>query len=123
MNRRDRIREKIYARVKVEDRGYKVNGEVSPCHIWQGRDSGNGRGGGYPRMEIDGGTVAVHIAIFVNENGIIPPKKQIDHLCRQRMCCNEDHLEMVTHKQNQKRKLKNVVEKLVPSVVQPEQST
>lgn len=104
MNRRDRIRHKIYQRIKVEDRGYEVDGEISPCHIWQGRDSGNGRGGGYPRMEIDGGTVAVHITIWVNENGIIPPKKQIDHLCRQRMCCNVDHLEMVTHKQNQKRR-------------------
>ena len=104
MNRRDAIRAKIFSRVKVTDCGYEIDGEISPCHIWTGPDSGNGRGGGYPRMFLDGGTVAVHIAIWVNENGIIPPKKQIDHKCRQRRCCNNDHLEMVTHKQNQRRR-------------------
>lgn len=99
MNRRDRIRQKIRENVKIEDRGHDT-----PCHIWQGGDSGTGRGGGYPRMSLDGQTVAVHIVSFVNEHGYVPGKKQVDHLCNQRMCCNPDHLEMVTHKQNQKRK-------------------
>lgn len=53
-------------------------------------------------MSLDGQTVAVHIVSFVNENGYVPGKKQIDHLCNQRMCCNPDHLQMVTHKMNQK---------------------
>lgn len=55
-------------------------------------------------MSLDGQTVAVHIVSFVNSNGFVPGKKQIDHLCNNRMCVNEDHLEMVTHKQNQKRR-------------------
>ena len=99
MDRRNRIRQKIRENVQIEDRGHDT-----PCHIWKGSDSGTGRGGGYPRMSLDGQTVAVHIVSFVNEFGYVPGKKQVDHLCNQRMCCNPDHLEMTTHKQNQKRR-------------------
>jgi hypothetical protein len=55
-------------------------------------------------MSLDGQTVAVHIVSFVNKNGFVPGKKQIDHLCNNRMCVNKDHLEMVTHLQNQRRR-------------------
>ena len=92
------------ANVVVQFTGFYLNGEPSPCHIWQGSHSGSGRGGGYPRMSLDGQTVAVHIVSFVNKNGFVPGKKQIDHLCNNRMCVNEDHLEMVTHKENQRRR-------------------
>jgi len=55
-------------------------------------------------MSLNGQTVAVHIVSFVNKNGFVPGKKQIDHLCNNRMCVNPDHLEMVTHKENQRRR-------------------
>lgn len=100
MCRRTAIETKIYDRVDVIDLGYGT-----PCHIWTGPNSGSGRGGGYPRMNLDGQTVAVHIVMFVNMNGYVPGKKQIDHLCHNRMCVNPEHLEMVTHKQNQRRKI------------------
>jgi hypothetical protein len=35
---------------------------------------------------------------------MIPPRKQLDHRCRQRLCVSEDHLELVTPKQNAKRR-------------------
>ena len=57
-------------------------------------------------MCLSGQTVAVHLVMYTHEHGYIPGKKQIDHTCRNRMCVNPDHLEMVTHKQNQKRKVK-----------------
>lgn len=98
-DRRAAIRTKIGARVELRDTGF-----VSPCHIWTGPDSGGGRGGGYPRMALDGQTVAVHVVAWTNENGFVPGKKQLDHLCRCRRCVNPDHLELVTHKQNQKRR-------------------
>lgn len=98
-SRRDRIREKIMACVEIVDTGYET-----PCHLWTAGDSGNGRGGGYPRMWLDGQVVAVHIVAWVNEHGYIPGKKQLDHLCRQRRCVREDHLELVTHRENQKRR-------------------
>lgn len=99
MCRRSDIQTKIENNSVVVDLGYET-----PCHIWQGSDSGNGRGGGYPRMSLDGQTVSVHRVMYINVNGFVPSKKQIDHKCRNRMCVNPEHLEMVTHKENQRRR-------------------
>lgn len=93
--RRGEIFTKIFSRVEIDEDG---------CWIWQGPTSGNGRGGGYGRMSLDGQTVAVHIVMYTNHYGYVPSKKQIDHKCKKRLCCNPRCLEMVTHKQNQKRK-------------------
>lgn len=106
MRRRERIAEKVLARVSL------VAGSLpTPCWIWQGPTSGEGykgqkkgRGHGYPRMSLDGQTVAVHIVMWTNENGFVPGKKQLDHLCRNRCCVNPAHLELVTHKANQRRR-------------------
>jgi hypothetical protein len=104
MCRRTDIEKKIMDNVVISFLGFEIDGIPSPCHIWQGSHSGTGRGGGYPRMSLDGQTVAVHIVNFVNRYGYVPGKKQVDHLCNNRMCVNPDHLEMVTHKTNQKRR-------------------
>lgn len=75
------------------------------CWIWRGPTSGTkGRGHGYPRMSLDGQTVAVHRVMWVNRHGYLPGRKQIDHTCRNRLCVNPDHLEMVTHLTNQRRR-------------------
>ena len=97
-DRRQSIFDKIMKRVKID--------KDTGCWNWTGPTSGTGRGGGYGRMSLDGQTVAIHIVMFCNFFGFIPGKKQIDHKCRNRLCCNPDHLEMVTHKQNQKRRAK-----------------
>lgn len=99
LSRREIIRARIMASVEVVDTGYET-----PCYLWTGPTSGDGRGGDYPRMSLDGQTVAVHRVSFANEHGYIPGKKQIDHKCRQRRCVRDDHLEMVTHKRNQRRR-------------------
>ena len=44
------------------------------------------------------------VVMWANEYGFIPGKKQIDHKCRQRRCVRPDHGELVTHRQNQKRR-------------------
>ena len=36
-------------------------------------------------------------------NGPLPPGHEIDHLCRNPICCNPAHLEAVTHSENMKR--------------------
>lgn len=99
-SRRDRIRAKIMARVEVDP--------VTRCWLWTGPTSGsNGRGKDYPRMSLDGQTVAVHIAMWTNEHGYIPGKKELDHVCRNRRCIrpdNRDHVQMVTRKQNARRR-------------------
>jgi hypothetical protein len=96
-DRRQRIREKVMARVEID--------AATGCWIWTGPTSGSsGRGKDYPRMSLDGATVAVHIAMFVVEHGPVPPRKQIDHTCKRRLCVNPAHLEMVTHLENQRRR-------------------
>lgn len=95
-NRRDHILSKVRQRIAVD--------VTTECWVWQGPHSGTGRGGGYPRMKLDGQTVAVHRVVFTHFNGYVPGKKQIDHTCRNRMCVNPDHLEMVTHRENQRRR-------------------
>lgn len=92
--RRKKIFDKIMSKVIINyDTG---------CWEWKGGTSGTGRGGHYGRMCLDGGTVSTHICMWINFFGMIPPKKQIDHKCNNRICCNPDHLQMLTHKQNQR---------------------
>lgn len=99
--RRAAILAKIAARI---ERVPPPPGVAGCCHIWTGPDSGGGRGGGYPRMSLEGGTVAVHIAGWVVRHGPVPPRKQLDHLRRRRRCVNDEHLELVTHRKNQRRR-------------------
>lgn len=96
VTRREAILAKVMKNVKID--------EDTGCWVWQGGTSGNGRGGGYPRMSLDGQTVAVHRVMYTNVHGYVPSKKQIDHKCRNRCCVNPDHLEMVTHRENQRRR-------------------
>lgn len=102
MSRRETIREKVMARISVDpDTG---------CWIWNGPTSGKKESGktgrGYPRMNLNGQTVAVHLVMWTNEHGFIPGKKQIDHKCRNRLCVNPDpdHTELVTHLKNMRRR-------------------
>lgn len=99
MCRRDEIRARIVASVEIRDAGYET-----PCWLWTMADSGKGRGGGYSRMKLNGRTCAAHIVSYTNEHGYVPGNKQIDHKCTNRRCVNPDHLEMVSHIENQKRR-------------------
>lgn len=96
---REQIRARIMARVRIDpDTG---------CYIWQGPTSGdNGRGRGYPRMWLRGQMCATHRVMFINEYGHVPAKAQIDHKCRNRLCVNPhpDHLELVSHHENCRRR-------------------
>jgi hypothetical protein len=95
LSRRHSIRAKIMSRIVVD--------EETGCWLWTGPTSGTeGRGAGYPRMSLAGQTVAVHIVMWTNEHGFIPGKKELDHVCRNRLCVRPepDHLEMVTRKRN-----------------------
>lgn len=72
------------------------------CLVWFGGvGSGYGRiargpelGPDCPRM------VSTHFAMYVLHKGPVPEGLEIDHLCRNRACCNPDHLEAVSHSEN-----------------------
>lgn len=108
--RRSEIIERIEARCEIHDRGFQIDRRPSPCHLWTGPTSGTGKGGGYGRMSLNGQTVAVHLVVFTHYYGYIPGKKQVDHLCNQRLCCNPAHLELVTHLTNQRRRAQRAKE-------------
>jgi len=91
--------DKVVRRIVVAHTGWET-----PCWLWQGPTSGKGRGGFYGRMALLGQTVAVHLVMFCVAYGFLPGKKQVDHKCRQRLCCRPSHLEMVTPKVNAKRR-------------------
>lgn len=41
-----------------------------------------------------------HRVTYEHRHGAIPDGLHIDHLCRNRLCCNPDHLEAVTQAEN-----------------------
>lgn len=104
MDRRTEILERISSRSSVVDTGFQIDGINSPCYLWNGPTSGTGRGGGYGRMSLNGHTVAVHLVAYTHFYGYIPGNKQIDHLCNQRLCWRKEHLELVSHLTNQRRR-------------------
>lgn len=65
--------------------------------------------GGYGQL-LDGGRtgtmVTVHRLAYSECVGPIADGLQIDHLCRNRRCCNPKHLEPVTHRENMRRGIK-----------------
>ena len=95
--RRLRIMRKVLERVEYD--------EETGCWTWTGPTSGDvGRGCNYPRMSLDGQTVAVHRVTFVVAHGFIHNRRQVDHLCKNRLCVSPFHLDAVTHRENQRRK-------------------
>ncbi len=67
-----------------------------PCHVYRGSKDTCG----YGSVCISGRMMSVHRYVWSQEFGPIPPGMMIDHMCRNRACCNTDHLRLVTPKQN-----------------------
>jgi len=55
---------------------------------------------GYGCCEFQGRMWVVHRLIYEHFVGLVPEGMQLDHLCRNRRCCNFAHLEPVTCKEN-----------------------
>jgi hypothetical protein len=70
-------------------------GAPGRCRIWTG--SLNGKG--YARFWVAGAVVFAHRWIYAQTHDI-PPGYEVDHLCRNRACVNEQHLEAVPHRIN-----------------------
>jgi hypothetical protein len=69
---------------------------VGPCHEWiRGRNDN-----GYGKTDIGGRKIYIHRFVWESKNGQIPDGLVIDHRCRNKLCCNVDHLRLVTRKIN-----------------------
>lgn len=68
------------------------------CWEWQG-----GRARGYGMFWINGQNHGAHRVAYEHFVGPIPADMEIDHLCRNRSCCNPAHLEAVAPAENLRR--------------------
>jgi len=66
------------------------------CLIWRGTLNLSG----YGYMKFEGKNWRVHRLVFEQIHGLIPEGLVLDHLCRNRACCNPNHLEIVTVREN-----------------------
>lgn len=80
---------------------------VTDCWIWQGELNRNG----YGTIRIKGRRKMVHRIVYEALVGPIPPGEILDHLCRNRPCCNPKHVEPVSHGENTRRGLAKLFEK------------
>ena len=72
---------------------------ASGCVEWRGTRTGNG----YGSVKYEGQSMGAHRAAYLHLVGPIPDGFEIDHLCRNRLCINTDHLEAVPKVENIRR--------------------
>ena len=78
----------------------KVEIDENGCWNWTGKIAKNGYGHiTYPNKN-DRKTYLIHRITYALFKSEIPIGMTIDHLCRNRKCCNPEHLEIVTSKEN-----------------------
>ena len=81
-----------------------VHDPKTECWAWPGGKAGAGYGVTHERVSLGKfKTVYVHRVMYEQFVGSIPEGLEIDHLCRNLLCCNPAHLEAVTHAENRRR--------------------
>lgn len=91
--------ERFTGYVLVSDQPPPPNCE-GPCHLWQGaRSRGQGNKAWYGSFRVGRYVVRTHIFVCVVAGTMIPGH-HVDHLCRNTLCVNRDHLEVVTPTEN-----------------------
>jgi hypothetical protein len=83
--------------LKVDKDGPLWNG--THCWVWKGTQIRSG----YGRFSVNGKKVLTHRFSYEQLVGLVPGEFELDHLCRNRICCNPCHLEPVIHSENVKR--------------------
>lgn len=97
--------------MKKEIKRFMEKVQVLPndCWLWTGaKKAGRKRKGISPlygAFGLNNKTVNAHVASYLFFKGNIKQGLEIDHLCRNTLCVNPNHLEAVTHSINCKRGL------------------
>lgn len=71
----------------------------SGCLIYEGAWNGHG----YASVWQDGAARSGHVLVWEEKHGPVPEGHELDHLCKTKPCCNDAHLEPVTHSVNMQR--------------------
>lgn len=87
-------------RPSTEERFWVKVDRTQDCWIWLGLRKKNSR---YGKFWANGKMMPTHRYSYEQSNGPIPVGLEIDHLCRRPECIRPDHLEAVTHRENNKR--------------------
>lgn len=83
-------------REKDERRFWSKVDKQSECWIWTAGVTPSG----YGSFKLLGKNTAAHRLAYTITKGAIPNDLVLDHICRNRLCVNPDHLEIVTQKVN-----------------------
>lgn len=83
--------ERLMSSIRIDD--------TTGCWLWEG--SRNDRG--YGLTSLGRRKTMAHRAVYLASGLPIPDGLELDHLCRNPPCCNPQHLEPVTHKENMRR--------------------
>jgi hypothetical protein len=73
------------------------------CWLWRGEIRT-----GYGRFWYQGGNVTAHRFIYEQIVGRLPPRHEVDHVCRTRHCVNPKHLRALPHRENCIRRYTNL---------------
>jgi hypothetical protein len=92
--------------MRINDLPERIRVDVYPepktgCWIWIGCVSGSRNGQNkYGAISVGNQRKKVHRIAYEMLKGSIPEGMEIDHLCKNTLCCNPDHLEPVPHSTN-----------------------
>ena len=94
MNKQETMREPI-ERPELIQRFYNKVEKTDSCWNWKGSCDGH-----YGLFRIGKKLFKAHRVAYEIKNGIISDDKHLDHLCRNKLCVNPNHLEIVTLREN-----------------------
>jgi hypothetical protein len=95
---------------------------IPGCWIWTGSAAGSNAKYGHTQFKQPDGSYKkkyVHILAYELYVGPVPPGLEIDHLCRNILCANPEHLEAVTHKENRRRARLDVCRRGIHDLTDP----